>query len=187
MARKAGQDFRVLRCVLLTHSAATSQRRAPAAPRECCIFLSKQTATAATGNQRMSIQRAGTGGGGREKRRAEVHILPPPFSARLCATASRRFPPPHNTTPPLGDSGKALGRPAAPRWFLSASVLPNCLYFTRSPWGPGPRARTMLVRRLPLCATNERDACYYEWLNLVGNQLHMLIRSPVQPNACEGE
>ena len=59
--RKAGQDLRVVRCVLLTQSAATSQRRAPA-PRQRCIFL-KQTATAAARGQRASVQRTGTGGG----------------------------------------------------------------------------------------------------------------------------
>ena len=38
LVRKAGQDLRVVRCALLTHSAATSQRRAPASPATALHF-----------------------------------------------------------------------------------------------------------------------------------------------------
>ena len=51
MVRKAGQDLRVVRCVLLTHSAATSQRRAPA-PRQRCIFSKRTITAAAAANNR---------------------------------------------------------------------------------------------------------------------------------------
>ena len=41
----------------------------------------------------------------------------------------------------FSDPDKALGQSAAPRWFLSVSVLSNSLYFTRGALGPS-RARS---------------------------------------------
>ena len=39
-------------------------------------------------------------------------------------------------SPWFSDPGKALGRPAAPRRFLTVPVLSNSLYFTWGPLGP---------------------------------------------------
>ena len=45
-------------------------------PRESAVFFSKQTATAAAGDRRASVQQVGTDGEGRKKGRAVIHILP---------------------------------------------------------------------------------------------------------------
>ena len=88
-----------MRCVLLTHSAATSQRRAPA-PRQRCIFL-KTNSHSGSGQPAHEHTSSGHRRWRTEKRgREAVHILPPPpFSVLLCATAARCLLAQHN--PPL--------------------------------------------------------------------------------------
>ena len=67
--------------------------------RDSAVFFSKQTATAAMGDQRMCIQRAGTGGEGQKKggsssSHSALSLLRPPVRHRF------QVLPPHDTTYP---------------------------------------------------------------------------------------
>ena len=76
------------------------------------------------------------------RRAALVGVGPCPMEAHCASeTALSLGARPCSDVPAFSDPDKALGQSAAPRWFLSVSVLSNSLYFTRGPLGPS-RARS---------------------------------------------
>ena len=76
-----------MRCVLLTHSAATSQRpKACTSPATALYFSSKQTATAAASGWRASVEQVGIGGEGRRGGEGSNSHSAPLSSLPACAT-----------------------------------------------------------------------------------------------------
>ena len=73
--RKAGQDLRVVRCVL-PHTQRCHESKACTSP-ATALYFSQNKQPQRQQAARASVEQVGTGGEGREGGRAVIHILPP--------------------------------------------------------------------------------------------------------------